>query len=34
MLLDWHADPAQRARLAQYVSAAAHLDRLRHDAAT
>ena len=29
MLLDWHADPAQRARLAQYVSAAAHLDRLR-----
>ena len=30
MLLDWHADPAQRARLAQYVSAAAHLDRLRH----
>ena len=33
MLLDWHADPAQRARLARYVSAAAHLDRLRHDAA-
>jgi hypothetical protein len=32
MLLDWHADAAQRARLAQYVSAAAHLDRLRHDA--
>jgi hypothetical protein len=28
MLLDWHADPAQRARLAQYVSAVAHLDRL------
>jgi hypothetical protein len=28
MLVDWHADPAQRARLAQYVSAAAHLDRL------
>jgi hypothetical protein len=28
MLLDWHADPAQRVRLAQYVSAAAHLDRL------
>jgi hypothetical protein len=34
MLQDWHADPAQRARLAQYVSAAAHLARLRHDAAT
>ena len=29
MLPDWHADPAQRARLARYVSAAAHLDRLR-----
>jgi hypothetical protein len=34
MLPDWHTDPAQRARLARYVSAAAHLDRLRHDAAT
>src|SRR5882724_8107377 len=33
MLLDWHADPAQRARLARYVSAAAHLDRLRRYAA-
>jgi hypothetical protein len=29
MILDWHADPAQRALLTQYVSAAAHLDRLR-----
>jgi len=28
MLLDWHADPAQRTRLAQYVSAAAYLERL------
>jgi hypothetical protein len=28
MLLDWHADPAQRARMVQYVSAAAHLGRL------
>jgi hypothetical protein len=27
MLPDWHADPAQRARLVPYVSAAAHLDR-------
>jgi len=28
MLPHWHSDPAQRARLAQYVSVTAHLDRL------
>lgn len=30
MLVGWHGDPAQQARLARYVSAAAHLDRLRY----